>query len=126
MTSAFSCISLPSERFTQENPLIFEMCTLSSCLRIYRELIILKEAETEERRITNCETTERERHLYTSKSNAIEIRLLSSNIDAPQFLVQYTGKLLCFLFMLCYVLFLWNNTFQAFIVSSDFQKAAQL
>ena len=126
MTSAFSCISLPSERFTQENPLIFEMCTLTSCLCIYRELIILKEAEREERRITNCETTERERHLYTPKSNAIEIRLLSSNIDAPQFLVQYTGKLLCFLFMLCYVLFLSNNTIQAFIVSSDFQKAAQL
>ena len=126
MTSAFSCISLPSERFTQENPLIFEMCTLTSCLRIYRELIILKEAETEERRITNCETTERGRHLYTSKSNAIEIRLLSSNIDAPQFLVQYTGKLLSFLFMLCYVLFLWNNTIPVYIISSDFQKAAQL
>ena len=101
MTSAFSCISLLSERFKQENPLIFEMCTLTFCLRIYRELMIIKEAETEERRITNCETKDRERHLYTSKSNAIEIRLLSSNTDAPQFLVQYTGKLLFFFFSCC-------------------------
>ena len=63
----------------------------------FRELMIVKEAETEDLRITNCESTERERHLYTSKSNAIEVKLLSSNIDAPQFLVQYTGRLHVFL-----------------------------
>ncbi len=58
---------------------------------LFRELLILKEDTETERRITNCDVTDRERHLYTSKSNAIEIRLLASNMDAPQFLIEYTG-----------------------------------
>ncbi len=47
---------------------------------------MLKEDAETERRITNCDVTDRERHLYTSKSNATHLTVKCYRKTAPLFL----------------------------------------
>ena len=65
---------------------------------IVRRHVIIKlnypfQSDAERQAVTICGGTKREKHVYTSRSNRIEIRIVGQNgIDKKRFALKYHGK----------------------------------